>query len=357
MRLPSLRSGPLRLAFFPVLVLAFLSACRNEDRSDNAGIRLLASIEQAVTFQRDLRLEENQAVINVSPRVKPDAGGGFLVSDGLEQQLRLYAPDGRLRRRFGRRGSGPGEFQHLSAAVRLHDGTILAGDINGRLTRFDSTGTHVLRTSPSGLGPIYDMLALNDTTVVIVGRKGGQMQSPLVHEWNPSTERVSRSYFPAPQGPPGFSAAYAFTGFATAATRGDTVAVVFALQDTVHLFVRGREIGALPVPFRGFRRLVEPLSPDAPPDRFQAWLESFSAANGLYWLQDGSFLVQYVDQKGSDRLFSLLHMRRNGEPVWESPGSPRLLTISPEGSLVFVKRGAEAPNQWSIASLRPSSPA
>lgn len=119
----------------------------------------------------------------------------------------------------------------------------------------------------------------------------------------------------------------------------------------MRLYLRGREIERVPVPFHGFRRLAQPLSPDAPPDRFQAWLESFSATNGLYWLDDGSFLIQYLDQKGSDRLFSLFHMRRDGEPVWESPGSPRLLATSPEGSLVFVKPGAEAPNQWSIASL------
>lgn len=351
MRSPWSRRGLLTLGSVFVAALAVLSACESEARSHAPVTRLLPSIEQAVTFQRDLRLEENQLVINVSTRVKPEAGGGFLVADALEQQLRLYAADGRLLRHFGRRGSGPGEFHQLSAALRLNDGTILAGDFNGRLTRFDSAGTRVLRTSSSGLGPIYEMLALNDSVVVIVGRKGGQMRSPLVHEWNVGRERITRSFFAAPQGPPGFSAAYAFTGFATAAVRGDTVAVVFALQDTVRLYVRGREIEKLPLHFRAFRRLAEPLSPDAPPPRFQAWLESFSAANGLYWLQDGSFLIQYLDQKGSDRLFSLLHMRRNGEPVWEAPGTPRLLALSPKGSLVFVKRGAEAPNEWSIASL------
>ncbi|HEU4561420.1 MAG TPA: 6-bladed beta-propeller [Longimicrobium sp.] len=177
--------------------LVSLSACGSEDRSHASQTRLLASIEQAVIFGRDLRLEENEAVINVSPRVTVDHGGGFLVADALEQQLRIYAPDGRLVRHFGRRGSGPGEFQNLSAAVRLSDGTILAGDFSGRLTRFDSTGTQVLRTDRSGLGPIYEMLTLGDSVVVIIGRKGGQMQSPLVHEWDLAPGRIRRSFFSA----------------------------------------------------------------------------------------------------------------------------------------------------------------
>lgn len=352
MRSPSLQTAPPRPALFSALVLVSLSACGKENRREPASTRLLASIEQAVTFQRDLRLEENQAVINVSPRVTPEADGSFLVSDGKEQQVRFYASDGRLLGTFGRRGSGPGEFQNVTRAVRLNDRSILAADMVGGLTVFDSTGTRVLRTVRTGLGPIYEVQVLDDSVVAIVGRQGGQLQSPLVHEWNLETGRVSRSYFPAPQGPPGLSGEYALTGFADLAARGDTLAVLFALQDTIHLFLRGgRQIGVVPVAFRGFRRLHEPLADNASPDGMRAWLESFSAATDVFWLNDGSFLVQYVDQERSDRLHSLLHMRRNGEPSWEVSHGPRLLAVAPDGSLVFVKPGAEAPNQWSIATL------
>lgn len=291
-------------------------------------------------------------MINVSPRVLPQPGGSYLVADAMEQQLRVYASNGHLVHTFGRRGSGPGEFQHISAIARLHDGTILVADMGGQLTRFDSTGTRVLRTVLSGLGPVYEMLVLDDSMVAIIGRKGGRSETPLVHEWNLVRERVSRAYFSAPQGPKGFAGAYAFTGFANGAVRGDTLAVVFALQDTLHLFLRGgREIGKMPLPFRGFRRLSDPLSPEGSPEQFQSWLESFSATTDLYWLPDGSFLVQYLDQKRSDRVWSLLHMRRDGGPLWETAGSPKLLATAADGSLVFVRPGAEAPNVWSIGRV------
>ncbi len=313
---------------------------------------MLASIDQVVTWRRDVRLEENARTINASPTVEPQADGSFLVADALEQQLRFYAPDGRLRSTFGRRGSGPGEFQHLAAAVRLRDGGILAADMMGTLTRFDSTGRQVVQTWRSGLGPIYRMRVLDDSAIAIVGRRGGQMETPLVHVWSLPAERVSRSFFPAPQGGPGFAGAYAFTGFADGAVRGDTLAVLFALQDTLRLFLRdGGPVGKLPLPFRSFRPMTDPPPPGMGDD-FKEWLGSYSVATAVYWLRDGSFLVQQMDQHGSERSYTLLHLPHDGRGGWQVANSPELLAVAPDGSLVFAKPGSEAPNEWSIGRLK-----
>jgi hypothetical protein len=329
-----------------------LAACGNEPRHRRTEPPPLASIQSVVTWHRDLTLEENQHVINVSPWVSADSLGTFLVADGMEQQLRSYAPDGRLRHTFGRRGSGPGEFQHLTRATRLSDGTILAPDMMGQVTRFGPEGSRVVQTTRSGLGPIYDVAVLDDSSVAIVGRKGGRMDSPLIHVWDLGRGRIVRSFFPAPQGPRGFASAYAFTGFADVAVRGDTLATIFALEDTVRLFLRdGREAGKIPVRFGGFHPIEQPLSPNLPPDQFQRWLGSFSTVTDLFWLRSSGFLVQYMDQHGSDRTYSLLRMDRHGRKLWEVAGSPRLLAVTPQDSLVFVKPGAEAPNTWSIAAL------
>jgi hypothetical protein len=313
---------------------------------------LLPNIEQAVVWKGEVALEENQRVINVSPAVSPDVGGMYLVSDALEQQIRIYGPEGRLRSTFGRRGSGPGEFQHLNSVVRLPDGTVLAADMGGEITHFDSTGTRVTSTSRSGLGPLYRIVPVDDSTVVLVGRKAGRMSTPLVHVWDVRGRRILRSLYPAPQGPPGFASSYAVNGFADVAVRGDTLAVLFALEDTVHLFDRrGRALGKVPVPYRAFRPMREPLPEHASPAAIERWEQSFSSSTNLFWLRDGSFLVQYLDQKNSDRSFGLLRMTRRGGGDWEVAGSPRLLAVRPEGLLVFVKPGAEAPNRWSLAEF------
>ena len=63
--------GLLPLGSVFVASLASLSACGKEARSHPSEIRLLARSEQAVTFQRDLRLEETQSVINAVTILPP----------------------------------------------------------------------------------------------------------------------------------------------------------------------------------------------------------------------------------------------------------------------------------------------
>lgn len=332
-------------------VVVLMSACSGAQRTSDHTAQL-GSIDEVVQWQRDLRLEENQQVINVSPWVQPDGSGKFLVADGMEQQIRAYGADGRLHGIFGRRGSGPGEFQHLVRSVRLPDGSILAPDMMGQLTRFDSAGQRVLSTARTGIGPIYDIAILDDSSVLIVGRKGGESEGPLLHEWSVRNSRLLSSFFPAPQGRRGFAGAYAFTGFADVAVRGDTLAAIFALEDTVRVFTRdGRALAKIPIPFANFHALEKPLPANRPPQEFQEWLGSFSTATDVFWLDDGTFLIQYMDQHASDRMYSLLHMDRAGRKLWEVTNAPRLLAVAAADSLVFVKKGAEAPNEWSIAKL------
>ena len=74
---------------------------------------------------------------------------------------------------------------------------------------------------------------------------------------------------------PDLAGAFAFAGPRDVAVRGDIVAVVFALSDTVYL-----------LRFRW---------PGPGTQAFRAWNEGFPALSHLYWLRDGSFLVQHFD--------------------------------------------------------------
>ena len=67
------------------------------------------TLDDAVVWETEIRLEESEAVINVAPRVVWAADGTLLIADDRETQIRRYAEDGRLLAAFGRRGGGPGQ--------------------------------------------------------------------------------------------------------------------------------------------------------------------------------------------------------------------------------------------------------
>jgi 6-bladed beta-propeller len=68
------------------------------------------------------------------------ASGDFVVADWQSPIIRIYSPDGRLLRRVGRKGSGPGEYQAIHDLFLAAD-TILAYDWHQRrLTRLLATG-------------------------------------------------------------------------------------------------------------------------------------------------------------------------------------------------------------------------
>ncbi|HEX2095020.1 MAG TPA: hypothetical protein VHG28_21655 [Longimicrobiaceae bacterium] len=310
-------------------------------------------MQDVVELRSEIQLQENVEVVNVSPRVTLDPVGGFVVADPREAQVRLYSPTGALTGHFGRRGKGPGEFERVNAAVRLASGEILAVDMGGRLTRFDSLGTGVRGTQDTPLLPIYDIAVVDDSLIALTGRFQGEAHSPLVHLWNIRSGTLVRSFFSPAAPERGLQTAYTFTGFADVAARGDTLAVVFALSDTVHLFdLQGRERKKLRIPFRSFRPLREPMPPQSSTDDFQRWIESFSAISQIYWNGSGIF-VQFFDMSGSEAQWRLLRMDTGGRPIFEVRDNPRLLAVSStDETLVFVSPTSETPNVWALARVR-----
>lgn len=87
-----------------------------------------------------------------SPLIEPgsaalDALGRIVVVDQSPLGIRIFDRDGRLVRRFGREGSGPGEFR--SPAIAAFDSLIVADDPGlARVEVFDSTGV-LLREYPA----------------------------------------------------------------------------------------------------------------------------------------------------------------------------------------------------------------
>lgn len=84
-------------------------------------------------------------------------GGGIAVSDRQTQAIRIFSDRGRLVRKLGRNGSGPGEFRSIDAMIAAGDTIILYDWQQRRLTRYLSSGPLIgtqLVNSPSEEGSI-----------------------------------------------------------------------------------------------------------------------------------------------------------------------------------------------------------
>ncbi len=309
--------------------------------------------EEHIRRERQIELAESPSVLNVNPRIEVDRLGGLLVADANEAQVRRYAPDGSLLWAFGRKGRGPGEFLRLSTALRTRGDTILAAEMGGRISLLDPTGARLARLRESGLGPLYDGTPVGDSLVVFAAREGGKVETPLLHVWRVASDSVVSRFFHTPPAPNGMESAYAFAGTADVAARGDTLAAVFALTDTVFLFdVRGRQLGRVPLPFLGFRRPTRPMPKQASLEEYREWSRGFSAISQIHWLTDGSFLVQYFDTDGVNPSWRLLHVSRKGERLFEILDSPQLLAVSrADDALYFATPEAETPASLTSASV------
>lgn len=316
-----------------------------------AVLRPAAVIDEVVRWRGDVKLEESRQVINVFPQVNFAPGGAFLVADGREAQIRVYGGAGELRSWFGSRGEGPGEFFRPAAALPHDGGRVLTVDFAGKYAVFDTASRRAIETGRLPVTAVYTAKPLPDHQVLLVGRIMGAGNEYL-HVWDLREKRLVRSFF-APPVRRGFEEDAVMSGVMDASVRGDSIAALFALSDSIFLFTRGgARVGALPIRARGMRPMGEKF-PGGGREEYMRWQESFSVPSRVFWLSDGSFLVQYYDMVANDQRFSLVRLSRDGEPIFEIPRTPRLLALSPDGgTLLFTNPGAEAPNEWRLATLR-----
>jgi len=75
-----------------------------------------------------------------------DKAGTIYVFEQTEHQLRVFGQDGKLRRTYGRRGAGPGEFQGvIGMAVSPGGGLWIVDGVNARYTVFDGPTPTIMR--------------------------------------------------------------------------------------------------------------------------------------------------------------------------------------------------------------------
>ena len=225
-------------------------------------------------------------------------------------------------------------------------------DLSGTVAVFDSTGSTLLRTWQTGLLPLYDAEVLDGSRLVLVGR-GPAITGPLLHLFDLRTGRMLRHFF-APPPAPGRSRRGALTAaFAEATVRGDTIAVVHSLIDTLFVFrADGTPLRRIALPLQHFRLLERDYPRNATREQGFAWTSSFSLLSHAFWAGDGSWLVQYQDRDGPEIHWRLLRMTGDGRRLFELRDTPQLLATDPaSGRLFFVDPRSPAPDTWSAARL------
>lgn len=98
------------------------------------------AFDAVFTLIERIALEEpDSALITALDELAVDRGGRLLIAEPAAGEARIYARDGRLLRRLGRRGDGPGEFRRPMSATFGPGGSVYVSDTGSpRVTRFAS---------------------------------------------------------------------------------------------------------------------------------------------------------------------------------------------------------------------------
>lgn len=143
----------LRRVLLPAAVTAGVGACDDAHRA--GGLR---DADRFVALKLDtiyeIGLGGEGHYFGRASSVGFDASGRLHVLDTDAHEVTSWAVDGRMIRRFGSTGDGPGEFRTPRGAYVFRDGTVAVRDIGHRaLVTFDSVGEHVGNIRMAG-GPV-----------------------------------------------------------------------------------------------------------------------------------------------------------------------------------------------------------
>jgi hypothetical protein len=331
----------------PVLLAALLAIGCGRPGSSDPGSADAGRFSDHLAVHRALLLEETEDVINVSINVAA-IPGGFLVADQSETQLREYDVHGGLRRAWGSRGEGPGEFRYPVGVAPFGADSLLAADMFGRLTVYSPAG--YARTMDSRL-VLYGATPLPDGSVLLAGRRLGGLEI-RIHSVEPGAGSTRAGPVVATIRPE-IAPAFESVGMIGAAARDSRRVFTLATNDSLYLYdARSQATEVRALPFTGFRPMTEPRPREQGMAAIREWVSSFSLVSEVYLLDSGVVLVQYQDRPEMTPHWRLLAVDTLGNRLFELRDSPRLFTVMPGDTLVFHDPESETPNRWLLATLR-----
>lgn len=297
-----------------------------EGAADPQPVRAVLSFEEAFQVSVRIRLEENEQVLTVSPAFVAVDGGQMLVTDRIENQVRLYDGQGGLVWHFGREGQGPGELMAPRPAVALGDEIVVA-DSQGRITIWQPATRSVSAVVNLPGQRLADLDALGTDRILISTRH----LRPGLSIWNRHTGEIEKEFFePAiPQQAPTTYVSFTWIG---SDVRDDTVASTVSIYDTLYLHSReGEPTAKLPLHLLdvGLPESAEGLGRTV---RLSDWLADTALILQPAWYDQDRIAIAIRDRgsPGADIRFSLLLLDL-------STGESTMITDTPQ--FLFTQGG------------------
>lgn len=143
-----MRLGLCILALAPLTLLAACDAATGSSSDSLDDLPLLPLVQEMRIGSLD---DPDRGFSRIGPTAVVTAGDTIWMLEASVPELRVYTPEGRLARRIGRGGQGPGEFQSAPYQFGVQGDTVWTIEYGrpGRVTLFGRDGT-LARTISSG---------------------------------------------------------------------------------------------------------------------------------------------------------------------------------------------------------------
>jgi hypothetical protein len=342
-----------------VIAMMALAGCAGDAESstsippvnDRITVRDGRPFDEVFVVVDTLIMEESPTVVTVAPRVSLDSGGGFLVADEAEHQVRVYTNRGQLAQVFGEGTDRVDSIKSPGRARRLPNGDILVVNLQGPLTLIPARLEEASRFIPESLRTVRNAEVLSAQEILLVGTDSEPTSATLFRLELPSG-RITASLFP----PPAHLDRWVTTYMSAVRTsrRGDRIAAAHMLSDTLVFFDRsGTEQSRVRIPIDPFTAPSGPLPNLKTTAERYAWTARFTMVMDVFWVADDRLIVQWAKASGTglEADWGILQMDTTGRLEWAIAPSPVLVGVRGD-EFLFRDPGGKAMNRWMVAKRR-----
>tara|TARA_R110002049_G_scaffold56984_6_gene156719 strand:+ start:73 stop:1110 length:1038 start_codon:yes stop_codon:yes gene_type:complete len=315
-----------------------------------------AQFEKYIEITGKVFFEENNNVL-----LNPELSWAYdITSDNriIDTNLKghnvtIYNNTGKVINRFGQRGRGPGDFEFPIMSFVLEDGTILVSEFSGKLSRFSNNGDSLISVYQTGIVPLSGILEIGSNKILVIGNQiKPKPTKALFHIYNLSTKEIESSFFELPFEHSDYAQVFRMSvHLAIGATYNNKIFVATVPFKKLYAFSKdGMLIDSLNIDLENFVEIEENKNSLSSHDLF-SYTTTFSRIEKLFFLKDGSFLVQYsriteIDVNNpEDRTieYNLAYFDDDRKLIFDINNNPELLGVDKASTTLYFRGINEDP--------------